>query len=444
MDNNDFINKEYLKNLPSFHAPEKIWVNLETSMFSIDPAVLPAFNPPSNAWASLEKTLLFRKRLYRITVIILLLLAISLPGLYLINNQSPDPKTQHAILNRAEEQSISNPEIIMISEDEVRNYSEPQTVIPMTSDEQIVESLTSVESVETNESVETLESVEAVDIVETLEMNIESSGREESFVSTMKKKNSLIEIESFHTINFRDRPDECSSFSGRTSTFFWGPSYEYSFFLTADSYLETEQKYWQSASINGRLCFGNFFLESGLGISLARDNTPWSYDFNSYELINSYEYVDSVDYDPVSGETIYYTSIIDVYDSVPHTNTSTVGKTHTYLRLPLFAGINLYKGNAFGVSLSGGVIYNLLISKNSTTISYNEPDGRITSVNFTETTRMENNFNLSLRMNFEWELNHSLDLYVYPSFNYYLNSIFKEASYEQPMSVGLGVGLWLK
>lgn len=458
---------DHLNDLPRFTAPDGLWDRLETNMFSIETAALPVMTPSSGVWNSLERKLVLKKRISKAAIIGLLILAIAIPGYFIYTHFNSD----HG-LSGVEVQKIIKSDHVIPSEVEGQPDIESQTVIPSTSgsigrqrltdDDAIsanpveengdnAEDLEEVESSPTtaseNKSVEEVESSSTKALqdksVTSIE-SVESGDRKVKGLEKLEMRDGKVVLNSFVELEYRDGFDRCNSFYGSTHEFFWGPSYEYQLFLDGDTYLDTEQKYWQSARVNGKFCFGKFFLESGIGISLARDKTPYHYDYTSYELINSYEYVDSVDYDPVSGETIYYTSFVDVYDSVPHSTSSSVGKTYNYLRFPLFVGIKLFKGQSFGSSLSGGIIYNLLISKNTTEISYDEPGSRITSVSFTETTRIENNFSLSLHLNFEWELSDNHILYAYPSFNYYLNSLYTNDTEGQPISVGLGVGLWIK
>ena len=268
--------------------------------------------------------------------------------------------------------------------------------------------------------------------------------RKEIVLSYLPMRKSGVKVDQMVSINYQNKDDDCSPFGGNNHEFLWGISYEYQHFLNGDSYLNTEQMYWHSPGLNARLNLGKIFFESGIGLSLTKDNIHWGYDYLQNVLINTYEYVDSAHYDPITGETTHYTTLVEVYDSVPYSKSNTISNKYYYLKIPLLMGVELYKRRNFSSSLSGGIIYNFLLGKNETEISYYEPDSKVTSVDYRETTRLEHSFNLSLHLNFEWQINQKLNCYVYPSFNYYLNHLYDGKEGARPLSIGFGAGIFIK
>jgi hypothetical protein len=420
--------KNHLNDLPRFRAPDRVWERLETSMFSIDKFLLPVFQPSEKLWNRIEKSYLYKRRTYKWTALMILLLALIIPGYLVLNYQStadlPPPETQIAQPTLSAEASAKAEPTVMLSD------SPPASLWrPMEDEAQPTSSTEASAKMEP-----TLPADASSEIFE----------RDEVKLSYLPMRKTVLKTGPMVSINYQERDDDCSPFTGSNHEFLWGISYEYQHFLNGDSYLNTEQMYWHSPGLNARLNLGKLFFESGIGLSLTKDNIHWGYDYLQNELINTYEYVDSAHYDPITGETTHYTTLVEVYDSVPYSKSNTISNKYYYLKIPLLMGVELYKRRNFGSSLNGGIIYNFLLGKNETEISYYEPDSRVTSVDYRETTRLEHSFNLSLHLNFEWQINQKLNCYVYPSFNYYLNHLYDGKEGARPLSIGFGAGIFIK
>jgi len=417
MEDNNQSYKDFLSNLPKHKASREVWDRLEASMFTVNISRLPGHQAPEGLWGRIEKTYLFRRNLYRWSIVLIIFLSLLFPG-YFINDghyqQEMDQTPARSTTSETHDKIDNHLSVIsfMMS-------IQPQRIDHNVNNQLIPDhSLTHLEILMGTHD----ESSDALSYMLPIEAELKSD-------------------QALRVLP-RDKADDCSPFTSG-SEFMFGLSYEYHHFLQGDSYLETKQDYWHSISINGRLCFGNFYLESGVGLSLTRDETSWNYDYLQNTLINTYEYVDSIHYDPNTGETIYYTSIVEVFDSIPYTKSGTITRKNSYLRIPVLAGIYLFRKKDFSTSLSGGFIYNLLLSNTETKIDYYEPESTITSVSYQETKRMQHNFNLALRLNFEWQYK-KIMFYAYPSFNYYLNHLFDGQEGSKPISAGFGAGVFFR
>ncbi|MCD4724758.1 MAG: PorT family protein [Bacteroidales bacterium] len=407
--------KNHLNDLPRFQAPDRVWERLEASMFSIDKSLLPVFQPSEKLWNRIEKSYLYKRRTYKWTAFMLLLLALIIPGYLLFNTQDTIDFEQPSTIHKP---------TVMLSDSPSASLWRPM-------EDEAQPTLSAKAPAKTEPPLPADASSEIFE-------------RDEVKLSYLSMKKTVLKTGPMVSINYQERDDDCSPFAGSNHEFLWGISYEYQHFLNGDSYLNTEQMYWHSPGLNARLNLGKLFFESGIGLSLSKDNIHWGYDYLQNELINTYEYVDSAHYDPITGVTTHYTTLVEVYDSVPHSKSNTISNKYYYLKIPLLMGAKLYKRRNFSSSLSGGIIYNFLLGKNETEISYYEPDSKVTSVDYRETTRLEHSFNLSLHLNFEWQINQKLNCYVYPSFNYYLNHLYDGKEGTQPLSIGFGAGIFIK
>ena len=398
MEYSDLINKNRLNKLPVHKTPAGVWERLETSMFSLNISSLPVYAPPAGAWGGISRSLLARKRARVAAIIFLLFIGLGTASYF----------THEAFIATSNEQPAT-------SNQQPETRSQP----PATSSQQ--PATRNQQPVARNQQPETR--------------------------ITLKPANLLyasIEHEKRLDMNTTYRNDECSNFSGPGIDFSWGPWYEYRVFLSGDEYLQSEQLAWHSAGLDARFSFRHVYIESGLGMSFTRDRNTWSYDYLREELINTYEYVDSVSYDPVTGEIIHYTTTIEIYDSVPHSSIKTSTSSYIYLQMPLRFGLKLINKRDFCSSISGGITYGFLISKNENSVSPVEADSRILHIYHEPVTRTDHLFTAGLRLEFEWKLSDRMGLYAWPAAYYSLNQLYKNREGSNPISLGIGAGLRIK
>jgi len=417
---------KFLALLPTYKAPASIWENIEISLFSVNRSILPSHQPPAGLWGSIEKSYLARKRYYRAALILLLALLLSVPGYYVIHSgktsqsgQDADKQAEKAVYGDTETSEI---------------YQGKR------SDELILKPI-QIKKIDLINGELTIQPVVKQNEKSTFSID---NDRSVDLLSYLPGLTSPLNIDHKPSLLHKDDIYECSPFTG-SGEIYMGVSYEYQYFFNGNSYLDTEQLYWQSAVFSTRFVFNKVFLEPGVGLTISKDKINWEYDYLQNELINTYEYVDSVHYDPVTGETIYYTTTVEVYDSVSYTRSMTDKHTSYYLRAPLFVGIGLTKSRNFCTKLSAGIVYNILLNNSAKAeIIYDDPNGRVTAIHYDHSLRVTNSFNISLRMNFEWQINSRLVFSIYPSANYYLNQVYKGREGQLPVTLGLGAGLYFK
>ena len=418
MEGSDQSYKDQLDSMPVHKAPGEIWDRLETSLFALKTDLMPVHNAPAEVWASINRRYFLRRKIFYWSFTLLALLIMTVP-VYLLLDKQPAAE----------------------------NYGMPASVpstntpeYPQRPDQEYIHMIP-IQSSSVNQ--ELIHALIAPGHSPGYEMTGSVPGQKVAgTIITMPTINADITSEQEHQVLPRDRSDDCSPFTSG-SEFMFGLSYEYQHFLKGGNYLDTKLDSWHSISANGRLCFGNVYIESGLGISLSRDETNWAYTYLQNTLINTYEYVDSIHYDPNTGETIYYTSTVEVYDSIPYSKAGTVTRNISYLRIPLLVGINLFHKRNFSSSIGAGLTYNILLSNTETRIEYYEPESTITAVHYQETSRVDHSFNLALRLNLEWHHKRMM-IYAYPSFHYYLNPVYDGQEGGNPISVGAGAGIFFK
>ena len=425
MDNWEKSYKDYLKNLPEYKAPASVWKRLEVSKFTVNKAGLPVYSPSQNLWNRIEKSYLYQRRIYKWMAMVLLMLALAIPGGIVIDSYVSDQDA--AFLNENNE-NTSMVEITEERNEDPEFFDDLMIMIPKPSSE--------IKRVNGAPVLNQPKIVQPKQVVLYAE-------RPEVSLTKFSSKKGLLPLDLNDKPAKRNRVNECSPFHS-SHEFLFGPYYEYQYFLEGNTYMNTEQKYWHSFGVNARLNFRKFFLESGIGMSLSKDKINWKYDYLQNELVNTYVYVDSVHYDPITGETYFYTSLIEVYDSVSYTQSNTINNKHYYLKVPLFAGFELFKKRNFCTSLIGGLMYHFLLQEKETVLHYEEPNARITKVYYDKTKRLRHLFCASIRINFEYNLQRKMMFYAYPSVNYCLNPIYDGSGAKTPLSIGFGVGVYFR
>ncbi len=186
-----------------------------------------------------------------------------------------------------------------------------------------------------------------------------------------------------------------------------------------------------------------FFLESGLGISIARDEGRYFVDYESYDHIGSYNDLVGITYD--STETgivpIYHSEEVDIYDSIRHLRIEKSTNTYTYLQLPLLIGYEK-KFKRFGYYVKGGPSFSLLINKNIPGAKLPE-DVTVFDVDARLAERIKTNWQLLFGAGITYQLSKNMDLAVEPTFRYYLNSAYDRQyiSTKHPFAFGIRAGI---
>lgn len=186
-----------------------------------------------------------------------------------------------------------------------------------------------------------------------------------------------------------------------------------------------------------------FFLETGLGISIARDEGRYFVDYESYDHIGSYNDLVGITYD--STETgvvpVYHSEEVDIYDSIRHLRIEKSTNTYTYLQLPLLIGYEK-KFKRFGYYVKGGPNFSLLINKNIPGAKLPE-DVRVFDVDARLAERIKTNWQLLFGAGITYRLSNNMDLAVEPTFRYYLNSAYDRqyVSSKHPFAFGIRAGI---
>ncbi|HSG67174.1 MAG TPA: hypothetical protein VK994_00610 [Bacteroidales bacterium] len=184
-----------------------------------------------------------------------------------------------------------------------------------------------------------------------------------------------------------------------------------------------------------------FFIESGLGISFAKDDGKYNIDYEKF--LGSYDDVYNVTFDTTeSGAVVpvYHTNEVNVYDSISRYKVEQTQNRYTYLQVPLYVGFNK-DVNRFGWFIKGGPVFSLLIHENIP-----QPDAgndRIVGLDQHMAARVKTYWQFAISAGMSYQLSNKVSITIEPTFRYFLNSQYerKYISTRHPYSIGLRTGL---
>lgn len=431
MSSDDLTYRNLVNRLPRHKAPQSVWDRLQTGMFNLDYSSMPVHHPPMHIWNRIHKSSKRKKLKNKVIATTAVLLALLAGGLsvFVLTEKTKSPKQQK--------------EINLLYDDKKQNEPDEKFEDNKAISENRQQSFSQLLTKKTQLLPFKLKSTEAVR--QEIQLNpkiipVRKSLKDFSSISPRGTSTLLAGKSGLKPPSKYDPFDRRRPLSAKKKSYY-GASFSTQLFLQGNKHRNSELSYWHTLNAGTGIDFGKFFIETGLGVSLSKDKNRWKYDYIKEELVDSYIYVDSVHYDPTTGETIFYTTTVEVYDSVPHHSTVTSRKNNYYLNIPLAAGFRMINKKDFSVSLLGGVNYNLLVHSDQMQFNPSERHARITAVHYEETRRRRHNFSLQVALRFEWTAGKQSLFYFSPGLNYFLTSVYKNNAISKPLTVGIGLGL---
>ena len=200
-----------------------------------------------------------------------------------------------------------------------------------------------------------------------------------------------------------------------------------------------------SAELSGRYRRNDFYLETGMGISISENDGTYHIDYDQYDSIGYYYKVTSFTINESSGKPVFNTGVEAVYDTINYSLTEKTRNTYTYLYLPLYAGLRLYELKRVSLSLQAGIIYSVLINQNESGSEYTNGNATRIIVSNETASRISSNWIMSASFGMQYQLSNNLILNFEPMVKYYLKPVY-ERGFEQKSSIGIGLraGLYFK
>jgi hypothetical protein len=438
-----------IKDLPEHKAPAALWENIETMMFSVPADLLPVHKPFASTWTAIEegigRNIYSQKLLYRSLFLTLLVLILGGAAIIYFNgnnftSQKHPEKSNFGNIITKQEEIRKQENIINDEEKGVQATKNSLNIVPPEVEESnnyLPKKQLKKESLIKNNSNKTIvQFPKDINLTTLKPIDVRSiTNQQKKEAGGLSNDNTGINDDPFQDCNFH-RPEQ---------KFYISPGYEYQHFLNSIEPENAKMKYWYSVDLSILFQKNRFSIETGLGIGFSKDKIDFSYNYLTNELIHTYEYVDSVYYDPVTGTTQYFTTTVDVYDSIPYSKQSSVENKYVYLQVPLEFGFEILKNKKYSLCIKAGITYFSEINRKETyPVIYHE-SSRITSYKSYDIIRKKEFLRMSGGLEFIWGINSKLRFTTKPTFNYFLNQIYdNEDNREKPIAMGIKFGLYYK
>jgi len=193
--------------------------------------------------------------------------------------------------------------------------------------------------------------------------------------------------------------------------------------------------------LTATLQYTDFFIESGVGLNLSRDEGGYTYNYQEY--LGTYDDVYEVTFDTTENGVVpvYHTSPVDVYDSVKESYHSSKNR-YTYLEIPVLFGFrkNIGKLSWF---VKAGPAFSFLIHKNIPEAAFREKDLMLGISENNQPERVNSNVQLVLSAGINYRIHKNFSLSCEPMFRYYITSAYKKdyIKSKHTYTAGLRVGL---
>jgi len=193
--------------------------------------------------------------------------------------------------------------------------------------------------------------------------------------------------------------------------------------------------------LTATLQYTDFFIESGVGLNLSRDEGGYTYNYQEY--LGTYDDVYEVTFDTTENGVVpvYHTSPVDVYDSVKESYHSSKNR-YTYLEIPVLFGFrkNIGKLSWF---VKAGPAFSFLVHKNMPEAAFRERDLMLGISENKQPERVNSNVQLLLSAGINYRFHENFSLSCEPMFRYYITSAYKSdyIKSKHTYTAGLRVGL---
>lgn len=437
------INRHSLYNaiieLPAVTPPKGLWNNIEADLVVFPISELPAIKPPPDLWNKIETTMATSQSFpikKKAIISFLLLLFVSFSG-YIgydtyQNNFHKTPLTEKSIVGISDEtKEHGEQNNLYTTENTQRDNTNHLSIINRLPNKDIhLQPAIAV----TDDFVLQIDYINNTTTALTHYIN-------KTQVTDLKYRYGHINTEN-SKLHIPTRGNtECSSFTGSTIDYFVGIQGNYYLFTNGDKFDNTTIKNWWQTSIIAGFTNNKYSLTTGIGIALSSDETKSEFSYLQNELVNTYEYVDSVYFDPVTGTTHFVTTTVEVYDSIEYSGKANVKCNYSYLLIPLFAEFTVLSTNNFKLILQGNISYYHLSETRKAIPNLYHKDSRILSSDFYTPKRNTDIVKFGVGALINYSVTRDADIYFNPGIGIFNKSVFENDDDNNPVIVHLGAGI---
>lgn len=448
MKNNDHILANSINDLPVYEPDESVIDKLENTLFQFPVVDMPEYAPSDNLWNDIETTLtkIDKKPMFKrntgLALIVLLLTLVTGYQIYNANsvpNELADISKLTSLTDSENGNKYHNPTKATKAILHQGNSETTETILYHNNTEPTINIFaTDPEKYNTYKAKSNIPS------------SIKSITQQLQFVNRMEPRKTVEDItqadypEAITKSEFnRIKNDlDCSEFTGSSGYYSIGLSGGYNIYNNVGE--ATSENNIASSSVMLNLSYNNnrMYYTTGIGIAFSTDYSKLEYSYLKNELINTYENVDSMYYDPITGTTEFFTVIVEVYDSIEYQKQEEVKTKYNYIQIPVSIGYKFINKHAYSVGIEAGVTYIFMQNKKEYYPSLQTEGSRLLSIDYVSPERRKNFFRFDMQLDLDIKLTPKLHTIVSPSINFYSSSVYNDDAGSTPYSIGLKAGIF--
>lgn len=424
--------------LPAVTPPKGLWENIETDLAVFPISELPVINPPNELWNKIETTIAathsssIKKKVF---ISLLLLLIVSFSG-YIgyntyLNNFNENPISEKSIVGASDEDPEQEQQNAILN---IENTQRNNTHITAISNNKPINGNNLQSNIATADDFE-----RQIDYTSNTN-KLSAHYINQNQVTDLKYRVGKLNTENNKFTIHGRRNMECSSFTGSNLDYFVGVQGSYYWFTNGSEYNNTTIKNWSQAIIIAGFTNNKYSLSTGIGVAISSDETKSEFSYLKNELVNTYEYVDSIYFDPITGTTHFVTTTIEVYDSIKYSDKANVKCNYSYIMIPLFAEFTILNTNNLKLILQGNISYYHLSESRKAIPDLYHKDSRILSSDFYTPERNTDIVKFGVGAMINYSITRNVDIYFNSGIGIFNKSVFKNDD-NNPVIVNLGAGI---
>ena len=169
-----------------------------------------------------------------------------------------------------------------------------------------------------------------------------------------------------------------------------------------------------------------FIYKTGISYLTWTEKAKYTINYMQNELIYSYNYVDSALINYSSGEIEYFTTNVDIYDSIAHQKIDEIEYQYKLLQIPFIFGYKVLENRKIFISLNGGLGIDVKIGGQQNLPLFNLEQSNIINNENSLNYRFQVNWRLICGMSFYYRISDKFLYFLEPSYQYYMKSVYKD------------------
>jgi len=186
----------------------------------------------------------------------------------------------------------------------------------------------------------------------------------------------------------------------------------------------TVPQIFSSGGIDLRISKEKWSLTSGLEYLGWTEKGNYLVDYDRYQLVYQYNYVDSALINTFSGEVTYYTSEKEVYDSIPGRYEGESSYRYRILQVPILLGYKLFERGSFSLTVMAGIGVDIRLSGRQYVPAFDSESATISDVRNSLQYRTLNNWRLIGGAEIAYQVARRWEIYVQPSYQQYMKPMY--------------------